>query len=83
MPTESNSRTPARRLIEILFWEYQFSEPSNPSTMVRRQFLCGVNIKPGKEQEVLSFSLSGPSDVISVGYPGRQIPNFIAGECCN
>ena len=55
------------KAIEILFWEYQFSEPSNPSTMVRRQFLCGVNIKPSKEQEVLSFSLSGPSDVISVG----------------
>ena len=54
------------KAIEILFWEYQFSEPSNPSTMVRRQFLCGVNIKPSKEQEVLSFSLSGPSDVISV-----------------
>lgn len=55
------------RVIEILFWEYQFSEPANPSTMVRRQFLCGVNIKPGKEKEVLSFSLSGPSDLISVG----------------
>jgi hypothetical protein len=55
------------KLIEILFWEYQFSEPSNPSTMVRRQFLCSVNIKPGKEKEVLSFGLSGPSDVISVG----------------
>jgi hypothetical protein len=55
------------KVIEILFWEYQFSEPSNPSTMVRRQFLCAVNIKPGKEKEVLSFSLAGPSDVISVG----------------
>lgn len=54
------------KVIEVLFWEYQFSEPSNPSTLVRRQFLCGVNIKPGKEREVLSFSLSGPSDVISV-----------------
>jgi hypothetical protein len=55
------------KVIEILFWEYQFSEPSNRSTMVRRQFLCGVNIKPGKDKEVLSFSVSGPSDVISVG----------------
>ncbi len=55
------------RVVEILFWEYQFSEPSDSSTMVRRQFLCGVNIKPGKEKEVISFSLSGPSDVISVG----------------
>ena len=55
------------KVIEILFWEYQFSEISNPSTIVRRQFLCGVNIRPGKEKEVLSFSLSGPSDVIAVG----------------
>jgi hypothetical protein len=55
------------KAIEILFWEYQFSEPSNPSSMVRRQFLCGININPDKEKEVLSFSLSGPSDVISVG----------------
>ena len=59
-------RNAGTKAIEILFWEYQFSEPSNPSTMVRRQFLCGVKIKPGKEKEVLSFSLSGPSDVISV-----------------
>ncbi|MBA2526040.1 MAG: hypothetical protein H0V18_09695 [Pyrinomonadaceae bacterium] len=55
------------KVIEILFWEYQFLKVSDSSTMVRRQFLCGVNIKPGKEKEVLSFSLSGPSDVISVG----------------
>jgi len=55
------------KVIEILFWEYQFSEPANSATMVRRQFLCGVNIKPGQEKEVRSFSLSGPSEVISVG----------------
>lgn len=55
------------KVIDIVFWEYQFSEPSNPSTMVRRQFLCDVNIKPGKEKELLSFSLSGPSDVVRVG----------------
>lgn len=60
-------RNAGTKVIEILFWEYQFSEPSNPSTLVRRQFLCGLNIKPGKDKEVLSFSLSGPSDVISVG----------------
>jgi hypothetical protein len=35
--------------------------------MARRQFLCGVNIKPEKEKEIQAFSLSGPSDVISVG----------------
>jgi hypothetical protein len=32
---------------------------------VRRQFLCGVNIRPGKEKELQVFSVAGPSEVIS------------------
>jgi len=55
------------KVIEILFWEYQFIDPLDPATMARRQFLCGVSIKPDKEKELQAFSLSGPSDVISVG----------------
>ena len=54
------------KVAEIIFWEYQFIESANPSNVVRRQFLCGVNIKPNKEKELQVFSLSGPSDVISV-----------------
>jgi hypothetical protein len=54
------------RVVEILFWEYQFIDPSNPATITRRQFLCGVNIKPDKQKELQAFSLSGPSDVVSV-----------------
>lgn len=54
------------KVVEIVFWEYQFKEEANPTTVVRRQFLCGVNIKPDKEKELQAFSLSGPSDVISV-----------------
>ena len=54
------------KVIEILFWEYQFKEIANPSSVSRRQFLCGVNIKPGKDKEIQAFSLSGPTDVISV-----------------
>jgi hypothetical protein len=53
------------KVIEVLFWEYQFTELSNPTNVVRRQFLCGVNIKPSKEKELQVFSLSGPSNVIS------------------
>ena len=56
----------SQKVIEIVFWEYQFTESSNPTNVVRRQFLCGVNIKPNKEKELKAFSLSGPSDVISV-----------------
>lgn len=55
------------QVIEVLFWEYQFKESSNPATVARRQFLCGVQVKPGKDKEVQAFSLSGPSNVITVG----------------
>jgi hypothetical protein len=53
------------KVIEVVFWEYQFKETSNPATVARRQFLCGVNIKPNKDKELQAFSASGPSDVIS------------------
>jgi hypothetical protein len=55
----------SERTVEIVFWEYRFAEASN-GVVTRRQFLCGVNVKPGKEKELQAFSLSGPSDVVSV-----------------
>jgi hypothetical protein len=55
------------KIVEIVFWEYQFQEAANPSLLARRQFLCGVSIRPDKEKELEGFSLSGPSDVVSVG----------------
>ncbi len=55
------------KAIEIVFFEYQFIDPSTPANMARRQFLCGVNMKPDKEKELQAFSISGPSDVVSVG----------------
>jgi len=33
--------------------------------VTRRQFLCGVNIKPDKDKELQAFSLSGPTDAVS------------------
>ena len=57
----------SKRVMEILFWEYQFIDSSNPANVTRRQFLCGVNIRPEKEKELQAFGLSGPSEVISVG----------------
>jgi hypothetical protein len=53
--------------IGVVFWEYQFIERSNPTNVVRRQFLCSVKIKPGKESALQAFSKLGPGDVISVG----------------
>jgi hypothetical protein len=64
------------KVIEILFWEYQFKDAANPAIMSRRQFLCGVVVKPGKEKDVQGFSLSGPTDVISVGSLGDKSKNL-------
>lgn len=64
------------KVIEVLFWEYQFTEPSDGTKVTRRQFLCGVNIKPQKEKELQAFSVSGPSVVVSAeslaGKPGNH-----------
>jgi hypothetical protein len=54
------------KAIETIFWEYQFTEAANPTNVARRQFLCAVDIKGGKEKELESFSTSGPIDVVSV-----------------
>jgi hypothetical protein len=62
--------------IEIVFWEYQFKELSNPTNVVRRQFLCGVKIKPGKERELQAFSVLGSGDVVSVGSLTEQSRNL-------
>ncbi|MBA2732781.1 MAG: hypothetical protein H0U54_07795 [Acidobacteria bacterium] len=66
----------SNKVIEILFWEYQFIDQSNPTTVARRQFLCGVNIKPDKEKELQAFSLSAPSDVVSVKSLGNKTENL-------
>lgn len=54
------------RLIEIIFWEYRVQESSAAAPLTRRQFLCGVSIKPERDKELQAFSLSGPHDVVSV-----------------
>ena len=55
-----------KKVVEIVFWEYQFQDPTNPELIARRQFLCGVDIQSGKTKELEGFSLSGPSDVVDV-----------------
>lgn len=52
--------------IEIIFWEYQLKDAGATTPALRRQFLCGVAIKPDKNGELQAFSLSGPHDVVSV-----------------
>lgn len=56
----------ATQSVEVVFWEYRFHDPASPELISRRQFLCGVNLATGKNKELEGFSLSGPSDVVSV-----------------
>lgn len=60
-------RNDAGKVAEVVFWEYQSAEPSDPANVTRRQFLCGVNIKPGKEKELLAVTVAAPSAVVSAG----------------
>lgn len=53
----------AKKAVEIVFWEYQFHDPADPSLVARRQFLCGVDIPGEKSKELEGFSLSGPGVV--------------------
>jgi hypothetical protein len=59
-------QNPATKVVEIVFWEYQFHDPAKPDLVARRQFLCGVNIPAGKGKDLEGFSLSGPSEVVDV-----------------
>jgi hypothetical protein len=65
-------RNAAAKAVEVLYWEYQFEEASNPSNVARRQFLCGIQIKPGKDKEVLAFGASGPNASVSVESLARK-----------
>ena len=49
----------------IVYWEYVFTEIAKPTNVVRRQFLCAANIKPGDKKELSVFSILAPSEVIS------------------
>ncbi len=58
-------RNDSEKKIDVIFWEYRFIELANPSNVVRRQFLCAANLKPGEKRDLSAFSLLGPSEVIS------------------
>lgn len=64
---QARIRNAGKNTIEVLFWEYQFKELANPANVTSRHFLCGVNIKPDKEQELSVFSTLSPGGVISAG----------------
>jgi hypothetical protein len=57
-------RNDSGQTIKVIYWEYSFTEIARPTNTVRRQFLCGLNLKKGGEAELSAFSLLAPSDVI-------------------
>lgn len=54
------------KTIQVIFWEYQFTDAGNADTTTRRQFLCGVEVRPEKQKEIQAFSVAGPSEVVNV-----------------
>jgi hypothetical protein len=54
------------KTLRVLYWEYRFADLADPAKVIRREFLCAVNIKPGDKKEVMAFSTLAPSDVISL-----------------
>jgi hypothetical protein len=52
--------------VEVVFWEFTFTEIAQPTNVVKRQFLCSANMKIGEKKSFSAFSTLGPSDVISL-----------------
>lgn len=59
-------RNDSGQTVEVIFWEYQFTEIARPTNVIRRQFLCGAKLKNGERKELSVFSLLGPSDSLDV-----------------
>lgn len=68
------------KIIQNIFWEYQFRETSNPANLVRRQFICSAKIKPAQEKSLQAFSRLGPSEVIDVKSLGKKVGSQFEGE---
>jgi hypothetical protein len=56
----------SRSAVSVLYWEYRFTPVADPQNVIRRQFLCSANIKPGATKDLSLFSTLGPTDVIAV-----------------
>jgi hypothetical protein len=68
------------KIIQNIFWEYQFRETSNPANLVRRQFICSAKIKPSQEKSLQAFSRLGPSEVIDVKSLSKKVSSQFEGE---
>jgi hypothetical protein len=64
---------------DVIYWEYQFTETANPANVVRRQFLCSAQIKPGRERELEAFTTAGPSAVVDASSLANRSGEHFAG----
>jgi hypothetical protein len=71
-------RNQSAKAVDVIYWEYQFEETANPSNLTRRQFLCGVQIRGGREKELQAFGGSGPAGTISAESLARNAVNPFA-----
>ncbi len=63
----ANVRNDIGKTVKVVYWEYRFTELANVSNVVRRQFLCAVDIKDGEKKVLSVFSTLGPTNVIDKG----------------
>ena len=70
-------RNDSPKTVKIVFWEYKFTDKSDPKNVVRRQFLCSVNIKKGSEFELKAFSTLGPSETVNAKTEGQDYKQLV------
>ena len=63
----------SKQTVEVVFWEYQFIDAANAGNVTRRQFLCGVKIKPDKDKELQAFEMSGPGETVNAASPATSL----------
>jgi hypothetical protein len=68
-------QNPTSQAVDILFWEYQFIDRSDPQNVTRRQFLCVANLKAGQQKEIQALSLNGPTDVVNIESLSKNAAN--------
>ena len=64
-------RNDGSKTVKVIYWEYRFAEIARPTNVVRRQFLCSVDLKKGANIELIAFSTLGPTDVIDANSLAR------------
>ena len=66
----------SQQVVERVFWEYQFVDPANAESVTRRQFVCGVSVKPDKDKELQAYGLSGPPSAVSAASLAKSANPF-------